>query len=393
MASKKDLYSILGVERTATGDEIKRAYRRLARTWHPDVNKGDKKAEEKFKEISNAFAVLGDKEQRELYDEFGDDALRRGFDAEKARAYKKAQQSWGRRSQGASPFGGGAEGFGGFGGFGDFTQAAESVDFSELFSELFGGQRASASPAQERGANIEATLEVSLKEAALGGERSLSLTRPVECKTCHGSGKDPNAKPVQCPQCKGKGSVTRTQRGKRVSRTCPTCHGSGALPPPPCPTCQGEGRVSARTRIAVTIPKGVTEGSRIRVAGQGGAGKGGAPAGDLLLTVKLSPHPKVRREGANLFMDLPISIPEAVLGAKVTVPTFDGPVELNIPPGSQNQSRLRLKGKGLPTLSKGVGDLYFVLQVRMPAASEESKEAAKAFEGLYEGDLRRDLSL
>ncbi len=316
---QRDLYEILGVSRTATADEIKKAYRRLAKQHHPDVNPGNKAAEEKFKEVTAAFDVLSDEKRRRLYDEFGADALRTGFDEKRADEVRR----W--RRQGAPPGGAPFD-------FGDFATVDVgeygAFDFGSIFGDLFGGRgaRVRRGPAPPSpGAHAEAEIEIGLRDAVLGAERDV--------------------------------------------------------------------RVDGKT-LRVRIPAGVDDGSQIRLAGQGGRGARGGAAGDLFLKVKLREHPHVRREGKDLAVDLPVTVPEAVNGAEVRLPTFEGPVSLRVPKGAQSGRRLRLRGKGLPDLRGGArGDLYAVVQVVLPAESEALRKAARALEGLYEGDPRAGISL
>jgi curved DNA-binding protein len=318
---ERDLYEILGVPRGATAEELKKAYRRLAKQYHPDVNPGNKGAEEKFKEVTAAFEVLSDPKRRKLYDEFGADALRSGFDEKKAEEYRR----WKRHGapSGGMPFD-----------FGDF-QTVEvgdygAFDFGSIFGDLFGGGgtrgrvRRAAAPAA--GPDAEAEVEVSLRDAVLGAERDL--------------------------------------------------------------------RVDGRT-LRVKIPAGVRDGSRIRLAGQGGPGARGGPAGDLYLAIRIQEHAHVRRDGKDLYLDLPVTVPEAVLGAEVQLPTFEGPVRLRVPAGAQSGTKLRLREKGLPDLRGGPrGDLYAVVQVVLPdGTSDALREAAKRLEELYSGDPRAAISL
>jgi curved DNA-binding protein len=314
-----NLYEILGVSRSASADDIKKAYRRLAKKYHPDVNPGNKPAEEKFKEVTAAFEVLSDAKKRKLYDEFGPDALRTGFDEKRAEEYRR----W--RSQGA-PQGGMPFDFGDFervnvGDYGTF-------DFSTIFGDLFGGAahgRVRRGPVPASGADAEATIAVGLRDAVLGAERDV--------------------------------------------------------------------RVDGRT-LRVKIPPGVTDGSQIRLAGQGGPGHHGGPAGDLFLRIRLAEHPWLRRDGKDLSLDLPVTIPEAARGADVTLPTFEGPVRLRIPEGASSGTRLRLRGKGLPDLRGGArGDLYAVVKLVLPPVTERLSRAVKELEELYEGDPRGGISL
>ncbi len=307
---------MLGVPRTASAEEVKKAYRRLAKKYHPDVNPGNKQAEEKFKEVTAAFEVISDPRRRALYDEFGPDSLRTGFDEKKAEAYRQ----WKRQgaSGGRVPFDLGDFERVEVGGFGPF-------DFGSIFGDLFGRASGRGTPSPAAGADAGADIEVELREAVLGGEREI--------------------------------------------------------------------RVDGRT-LRVKIPPGVAEGSQIRLAGQGGRGAFGAAPGDLYLTVRLREHPLLRREGKDLVIDLPVTFPEAVLGAEVTLPTFEGPVRLRVPPGTQAGTRLRLRGRGLPDLKGGPrGDLHAVVKIVLPEGGEPLRRAARSLEGLYKGDPRRGLSL
>lgn len=318
-----DLYEILGVPRGATADELKKAYRRLAKKYHPDVNPGNKAAEEKFKEVTAAFEVLSDQKRRKLYDEFGADALRTGFDEKRAAEYRR----WKR--EGAPPGGMPFD-------FGDFATVNVgdygAFDFGSIFGDLFGGAggpraqgRARRGPIPSAGPSAEAEIEIPLRDAVLGAERDV--------------------------------------------------------------------RVDGRT-LRVKIPPGVTDGSQIRLSGQGGPGAHGGPAGDLYLKVKLRDHPHVRRDGKDLYIDLPVTVPEAVRGAEVTLPTFEGSVRLRVPAGAQSGTQLRLRGKGLPDLRHGPrGDLYAVVQVVLPQGSDALRKAVESLEPLYEKDPRAGISL
>lgn len=316
---QRDLYEILGVPRTASADEVKKAYRRLAKQYHPDVNPGNKAAEEKFKEVTAAFEVLSDPKRRGLYDEFGADALRTGFDEKRAEEVRR----WKR--QGAPPGGMPFD-------FGDFATVDVgqygSFDFGSIFGDLFGGGRGARvrrAPQPAAGPDVQAELEIALRDAVLGAERDV--------------------------------------------------------------------RVDGRT-LRVRIPAGVDDGAQIRLAGQGGPGARGGPAGDLFLRVKLREHPHVRREGKDLVVDLPVTVPEAVEGAEVRLPTFEGPVALRVPKGASSGMRLRLRGKGLPDVRGGArGDLYAVIQLVLPPDGEALREAARSLAPLYEGDPRSGISL
>lgn len=317
---QRDLYDVLGVSRGASSDEIRKAYRKLAKKFHPDMNPGDKKAEDKFKEITAAHEVLSDEKKRKLYDEFGPDALRTGFDEKAADQYRQWRQHGGRPGQ-EVPFDLGDFETVNVGGVGNF-------DFGSIFGDLFGGGvrgRRRGPPAARPGRDAEAEFQVDLRDAVLGAERDL--------------------------------------------------------------------RIDDRT-LRVKVPAGVTDGSRIRLTGQGGEGTGGAPAGDLYLVVRLREHPGVRREGRDLFLDLPLTIPEAAAGAEVVIPTFEGQVQLKIPSGTQSGRQLRLRGKGLPDLKGGPrGDLYAVAKIVLPEESEALREAVKPLQDLYKTDPRAGISL
>jgi molecular chaperone DnaJ len=373
----QDLYSVLGVPRGASQDDLKKAYRRLAKKHHPDVNPGNKKAEEKFKEVAAAFDVLGDEKKRALYDEFGEVATRTGFDEAKARAMRNYQRS-------AAGAGAGGSGFSGF----------DTGDLGDLFGDLFGQQR----PARRRprsapqtGADLEEELEVDLREAVLGGERELVLRRAHACSDCRGSGHKAGSRGRRCPQCEGSGEV---RVAGVVRAPCPKCQGEGTLREP-CPRCNGSGQIDEPSRIKAQIPPGVVSGSRVRIAGQGRPGERGGPPGDLLFKVKLRPHPSVRVDGRDLLFDLPLTVAEALEGAEVVAPTFEGPVKLKVPAGSQSGRKLRLRGRGLPGVGHDAqrGDLYVVLQVRLPADCPEARAAAQQLQKLYGDDVRRELSL
>jgi molecular chaperone DnaJ len=397
--AEKDLYATLGVDRGAGADEIKKAYRKLAKKLHPDVNPGDKKSEERFKEVSSAFEVLGDAKKRALYDEFGDVALRSGFDEEKARAYRAY------RDQGAA---GGFAGFGGGGGRapggaeGFHFEAGQGFDpndlgsmFGDLFARRPGGREARARSEPTRGEDVEVGLTIDLRDAVLGSEREMSVLLPSRCPECHGSGAKPGSKPRKCPQCNGTGEV-RMANGL-FRGPCPRCQGEGTLKDP-CPRCEGAGVVEESKRLTVKIPAGVETGSRVRLAGKGTPGLRSGEDGDLFLRITVREHPTVRVSGRDLSLDLPITAAEAMLGAEITAPTFEGPVKLKIPAGSQSGRKLRLRGRGLPGLRSGPtgaprGDLYVVLQIVLPEASEKAREIVTALEKLYGQDVRKDLRL
>lgn len=345
-SADEDLYAVLGVPRTATTDEIRKAYRKLARKYHPDVNPGDKAAEERFKQVSRAHDALSDEKQRALYDEFGSEGLQAGFDPDRARQFRNWQRAsrgagpgGGRARRGRAPFGGGAGGDRGFGGFED----------------LFGGMF-TRGPVPERGSDVEVAVPVDFLEAVRGASRSISVRRPQPCVACRGTGE--NARGADCSKCSG----------------------SGVVEDP--------------VRLNVKIPAGVETGSRVRVAGKGGAGLDGGPPGDLFMVIEVKPHPLLEREGNDLTLEVPVTVPEAMRGATVTVPTPEGDVALRIPAGTQSGRRLRLRGKGVPRLQGGDrGDLYVRVMVQVPEDGDRVRDVLGALEAAYGADVRKDLRL
>lgn len=384
-----DYYQILGVDRAASAEDVKKAYRKLARKYHPDVNPGNKAAEEKFKQVSSAFEVLSDAKKRKLYDEFGPDAEKIGFDEKKAEAYRAYKSAASSGGAGGIPFG------------------AEGFDLGDLFGDLFGG-RGGGGPGgfsandifgghrgrrggPERGEDLTARVQLSLSEAVGGTERTLALSRPGRCSGC--SGRGDSGKMGTCPTCNGTGRPRRASVFG-ASGVCPNCQGTGrALEP--CSQCGGAGVKEESTRLTVKLPAGVQTGSKVRLAGQGAAGTRGGPPGDLYIETEVAEHPLVRREGDDLHLDLPVTVPEAILGADVRVPTFQGEVTVKVPPGSQSGRRMRLKGRGVPSLKGGTaGDLYLHLQVKVPEeASAEARAAAETLSRAYHDDVRRELTL
>jgi molecular chaperone DnaJ len=385
--AERDFYEVLGVSKSAGADEVKKAYRALAKKYHPDHNPTDKTAEEKFKQVSQAFEVLSDPEKRKLYDELGMDAVKIGFDPEKAKAYRAYA------AQGASR-GGGARGFdpSDFAG-GDFAGG----DFGDIFGDLFGNRRGGArtrGPSRtvpQPGEDRTTRVEVDLREAVLGGKRTLQVDRQSACSTCKGTGA--RGKPTKCTSCGGEGRVKSGKGAMAMYSTCPTCGGLGELRDP-CRACAGTGTQAQSVKLEVTIPAGVETGSQVRLAGQGGPGQAGGPSGDLYIEMAVRPHPLLKRDGDDLELSLPVTVPEALTGGEINLPTFEGDVQLRIPAGSQSGQRLRLRGKGVPHLrGGGRGDLYVALQVMVPPASDASKKAAEAFAGLYDKDVRAALKL
>ncbi|MFQ5665293.1 MAG: molecular chaperone DnaJ [Candidatus Binatia bacterium] len=373
----KDLYAALGVERSASAEEIKKAYRKLARRYHPDVNPGDKRAEERFKEISQAHDILSDPEKRKLYDEFGMEGLQAGFDATRARAYS----GWAGRQQ-AGPQ---AEGFA-RGGFGRYTS------FEDIFGDIFGA--GTGRPGPQPGADADAVLEIGLLDAVRGVSTQIAVDRSDRCPACGGSGNEPGSE-IVCPHCHGRGQVQVGRGPVSFGRTCPRCHGTGRTGGRSCRTCGGRGQVARRERLKVHIPAGVDSGSRIRIAGKGSPGRAGGPPGDLYIVVRVRPHPLLERRGNDLYLDVPVTVGEAVLGAAVTVPTPDGEVRVKVPPGSQSGKLLRIRGHGVPALKGGQrGDLFIRLMVHVPTnGGEKVRSAVQALDTAYGRNLRGGLLL
>jgi len=372
----RDLYGELGVKRTATTDEIKKAYRKLARKYHPDVNPGNREAEERFKRISFAHDVLSDADKRKNYDEFGEEGLQAGFDAERAREFKRAQESMGA-----------AGGFDGMGGGGRYSS------FEDIFGDIFGAGRSGQSPAADQGQDVETTLEIDLLDAVRGTTATVALTKPTQCGVCHGTGGQGPG--TTCPECRGRGQIKMGGGPMSFGRRCPRCNGSGRIPSQPCPACHGRGIVEKLEKLNVKIPAGVGDGSRIRLAGKGGAGQGGAPPGDLYIVTKVRPHPRLERRDQDLYLEVPVTIGEAMHGASIDVPTPDGTVKLKVPPGSQSGRKLRLRGKGVPAMKGGTrGDLYVVLQVHVPPdGNERTRDAVQALEESYQESPRAGFTL
>lgn len=373
--AERDYYQILGVQRGASQDDIRKAYRKLARKHHPDINPGNKEAENRFKEISVAYDVLGDEQKRKLYDEFGEAGLAAGFDAEKARSY----QQWQQQSGGA---GGGYQ--------------FDMDDLSELFGG-FGGMGGSARRTRQgpmRGEDIESSMEIDFLDAVRGFQTSITLQRPVTCETCHGSGTKPGSNPTSCPECGGSGSKSVAQGPLQFRQTCPRCMGTGKLPGDPCTVCRGAGRVLRAETIRVNIPPGAEPSKRIRLHGKGEAGVRGGPAGDLYIVPRIRPHPLLTRSGKDLSMELPITIGEAVRGATVEVPTPLGKLNVKIPAGAQSGQQLRLKGKGVSAHGQSsAGDLYLRLMIRVPKDNNIADEVIEKIDRAYAEDVRKDLRL
>ena len=351
---KRDYYEVLGVSRGASDDEIKKAYRKLAKQYHPDLHPNDKEAEVKFKEVNEAYEVLSDKEKRARYDQFG--------------------------HAGVDPnYGAGGGGFGGFN-MGD-------IDLGDLFGSFFGGGfggfggSTSRANSPQKGESLRANLTVTFEEAAFGCEKEIDLSRTESCDACHGSGCEPGTTAETCPDCRGTG-VVRIQRGGggfafSTSSPCTRCRGTGKIIHSPCKSCGGSGSVTKRRRIAVTIPAGIDDGQAISLRGQGNAGKNGGPAGDLVVGIRIKPHSQFRRDGTTVLYEQPVSFAQAALGADLEIPTIDGKVKYSLPAGTQTGTTFRLRGKGIPELrGRGRGDQYVTVIVQIPTSLTSEQRAA-----------------
>lgn len=375
----EDFYKILGVPKDAKQEQIKKAYRKLARKWHPDINPGNNDAEKRFKEISRAYNCLGDEDKRKLYDEFGEEGLQTGFDAEKARQYRQ----WGSFQQ---------KGHGGTGpDFGRY-QSYEDV-FGDLFSSG-AGRGENRAPMSSRGRDMEHEMTIDMISSLKGFDTELSMQKVKACDACHGSGSDPNSTIKKCSSCGGSGRINVAEGPIQFTKTCPVCKGHGQTGDP-CRQCGGKGQTQGMERIRVTIPKGVKEGSRVRVAGKGESGFNGGQAGDLYLIIHVKPHNILSREGDNLYMEVPVTVREVIAGGTITIPTIDGPVNLKIPPKSQSGQTLKLKGKGAINLkTKKRGDLLVKLIIKVPKTEEEEVlAAAKKIDRHYKEDIRKNIRL
>ncbi len=351
--SKRDYYEILGVGREATDQEIKSAYRKLALKYHPDRNPGDAQAEESFKEAAEAYSVLADTDKRHMYDRFGHQGLggaaTGGFDPSVFTGFEDI-----------------------FGGLGDVFG----------LGDMFGGGRRRGGP--QRGADLRYDLEISFEESAKGTETSIQVPRQESCETCEGSGAAPGSKPTMCPQCHGRGQMRYQQGFFTVARTCGQCRGTGSVIQKPCTTCRGAGRIQKERKITVRIPAGIATGQRLRLTAEGEAGSAGGPAGDLYVVVHVQDHPFFRREGNDLYCEIPVNFPTLALGGRIVIPTLEGDEEpFQVPEGTQTGTTLRLSGKGMPDVSgRGHGDLLVTVKVVTP--KKLTREQKKLLEQLAE---------
>jgi molecular chaperone DnaJ len=358
----KDYYAELGVSKDATEKEISRAYRKLAKQFHPDANQGNPQAEERFKEVSAAYDVLGDAEKRKEYDQ--------------------VREMVASGVGGPGGFGGGGGGIpGGFGAGGQTINFEDIGGFSDLLGGLFGraaGRRGGRNAARgpRRGQDLEAELYLDFLDAVHGITTTVSFTADAVCSTCGGSGAKPGTMPERCPECGGVGMIARDQGPFSVSEVCPRCGGSGQLIKDRCPTCKGHGIEVRHRDVKVRIPAGVDDGQRIRVKGRGGAGANGGPAGDLYVIVHVRPHPVFGRKGHDLTVRLPVTFPEAALGAQVKVPTLEDPVTVKVPPGTQSGKTVRVRGRGIPRAKGSPGDLLVTFDVSVPTELEDGAREA-----------------
>ena len=350
----RDLYEVLGVSKSASQDEIKKAYRKLARQYHPDKNPGDQEAEERFKEVQGAYDVLSNSEKRKQYDQFG------------SRVFSGA----------GGPRGGNFQWSGNIGDLGDL---------SDLFGDIFGGTRSSSSRGRsqrsERGRDVEVQVNLSFADSLKGLTTKIPVELETSCSACKGTGAEPGTSPQICPECRGRGVVSESQGLFALSQPCPRCGGNGTVVEQPCRKCSGTGRERRTKRYTVKIPAGVKDGTQIRLKGKGEAGYGGGPAGDLIVVTKVAPSPLFKRRGADLILEVPVTYAEAALGANVDIPTPEGRISLKVPPGSEDGKLLRVKGRGAPKLNGGgKGDL--LARVRLVVPKKLTKAEREALENL-----------
>lgn len=365
--SKRDYYEVLGVDKSADEATLKNAYRKLAKKYHPDMNPGDKEAEAKFKEASEAYAILSDADKRRQYDQFGHAAFEQG-------------------------------GAGGFGGF-DFNSMDFGDIFGDIFGDLFGGGRRGAGGGRSyngpmKGANLRASVRITFEEAVTGCEKEIEPLQKDECTTCHGTGAKPGTSPETCTKCGGKGQVVFTSQSLfgtvRNVQACPDCHGTGKVIKEKCPDCHGTGYISNRKKLAVVIPAGIDSGQCVRIREKGEPGVNGGPRGDLLVEVVIASHPIFQRQDMNIFSTAPISYAVAALGGDILIDTVDGKVSYTVKPGTQTDTKVRLKGKGIPSLRSSSirGDHYVTLVIQTPTKlSNEAKRLLKEFDAQTDDSL------
>ena len=374
----KDFYEILGVSKNASAEEIKKAYRKLARKWHPDINPGNKEAEQKFKEISSAYDCLGKKEKRKLYDEFGEEGLHSGFNAEKARQHKQWQQFQQKQGKTGPEFG-------------------KYQSYEDIFGDLFDfgrGKEGFRTTTASKGRDIDHDMTIDLISALKGFETELSMQKIKACPKCHGSGTAPSSPMTTCAACGGSGRMNVAEGPMQFTRPCPQCGGHGKIGET-CAQCGGSGHVLGTEKIRVVIPSGVKEGSKVRVAGKGEPGLNGGQAGNLYLIIHIKPHPLLKREGDNLYMEVPVTVREAMKGGTIAIPTIDGQVNVKVPPNSQSGQTLKLKGKGaVNPKTKRKGNLMVKLVVKVPKTDDsEVLKAVEKMDRYYTEDLRKGIRL
>ena len=372
--NKRDYYEVLGVSKGASEEEIKKAYKKLARKYHPDMNPGDKEAEEKFKEINEANEVLSDPKKRQLYDQYGFAGVDPNYAAQN---------------------GGGPGGFGGFSGFG-----GDGVDLGDIFGDIFGGgfggfggSSRSANPnAPRKGQDIRVRITLTFDEAVHGCKKNITITRQQECTECHGSGCAAGSSPETCPDCGGRGFVIRQQRTPfgvmQTQQPCSRCGGKGKLIKNPCRSCHGGGTIAVKKTLEANVPAGIDDDQGFRLSGMGNAGTNGGPAGDVIVAVTVQPSEVFQRDENNIYVVFPITYSQAVLGDTITVPSIDGKVEVNVPEGTQSGTTFRLRGKGIQYVNgRGRGDMYVKCEVEIPKKlSRTQREALKKFEGTLKED-------
>ena len=364
MAEKRDYYEVLGVPKTASDDEIKKAYRKLAKKYHPDMNPGDKEAEAKFKEVGEAYEILSDREKRARYDQFG--------------------------------FAGVDPSYGAGAGAGGYASGFDDIDLGDLFGSFFGGFGGSTRTRNPngpiRGRDINMNMTLAFEEAALGCKKDVVIPHLETCESCHGSGAAAGSSPETCPTCGGSGTIRTTERTMlgtmQVQKTCPRCGGKGKIIGSPCTSCGGQGRVRRQKKLTVTVPAGINDGQTFTLRGQGDAGSNGGPAGDVIVHVTVKADPMFERDGYDVTIHVPITFSQAVLGDDVEVPTVDGRIVQHIPEGTQSGTKFRLRGQGIQYLNgRGRGDQYVIVDVEIPKkVTRAQREALKAFEDSMKED-------